>query len=117
MTKQDLIKSYSNRLIGISDGKQVKNETIRIIDELNSLSYKSNSKPLSKEFKSEVLQKVLENIKQPIFIKEAQESEYFLSSVSATMEYLKPAIEIIQNEVETLNNNDNSKQGDSNGNL
>ena len=102
MTKQQLIEHYCNQILKKADSDSVKDAAKEVIKNLNNRIYSNTSKPLSSEYKKEVLEKVIKNLKSITFFKEAQESEYFLSSVDDVVSFLQPAVEELNSEVSNL---------------
>ncbi len=107
-TKKELAKEYAQRLRGKRDSS-LHDEFAKILDDIEKLVYESNNEPLTKQFKVSLLNEIKKYLRKTRLVKkaeildEAQESERFAQSLNAIEEYIKPAIDVIEAEVQTLN--------------
>ncbi|MFA7689310.1 MAG: hypothetical protein WCX96_04420 [Bacilli bacterium] len=101
-TKKEWIQGKIEELMQIADKATIKLKVYEIIEDMNKLVYNDNKTLISNEDKVIMLNQLIDALKKCRLIKEAQESEYFLGSVIDVMNYLKPAKEILEKEIERI---------------
>ena len=112
MNKDELIEYFVKRMEESKSELFAEIEAEKLIKKLDSKVNKATERRISKATKIDILTKVKDKLNLRL-LEEAQESEYLLSNFDDVINYLKPAVNILDARIQALKTS-SEKEGLSN---